>query len=281
MQANSSDDSTRITIAAVIAAGGTGTRIGASLPKQFLLLGGKPILVRAVEAILVLEGIVQVVIALPDEHISQAEAMLAGRSWAVPVVCVPGGLTRQESVRRGVLHVRSDVDLILVHDAVRPLCDRDTLRRVAEAAWRTGGAVPGLPATETIQRVSCHGRVLKTPPREELYAIQTPQGFRAALLRSALERAFHEGFEGTDESSVLRWAGHPVAVVEGSPANIKITRPFDLEIAERILARNPGQDSRPPRATGGDAMLRIGHGIDYHRLVEGRKLILWRSGDPL
>jgi 2-C-methyl-D-erythritol 4-phosphate cytidylyltransferase/2-C-methyl-D-erythritol 2,4-cyclodiphosphate synthase len=262
------------TIAAVIAAGGTGSRVGAPQPKQFLELGGKPILVHTVEAILALDGVIQVVIALPDEHISKAEALLAGQPWAVPVLCVPGGATRQESVRLGVLRALADVDLILVHDAVRPFCDLEMLQRIRAAAWRTGGAVPGMPVTETVQRVSCRGRVLRTPPREELYAIQTPQCFRAAVLRSSLERAHQEGFEGTDESSVARWAGHPVAVVPGSHENIKITRPLDLSIAEQIVARNQGQDAKPRRAAGEDTMLRIGYGIDYHRLVAGRKLIL-------
>jgi 2-C-methyl-D-erythritol 4-phosphate cytidylyltransferase / 2-C-methyl-D-erythritol 2,4-cyclodiphosphate synthase len=143
-----------------------------------------------------------------------------------------------------------------------------------EAAWRTGGAVPGLPATETIQRVSRRGRVLKTPPREELYAIQTPQCFRAAILRSALERAAREDFEGTDESSVVRWAGQPVTVVQGSPENIKITCPLDLEIAERLIVRKQRHDSQTESTAGEKIMMRIGYGIDYHRLVEGRKLIL-------
>ena len=261
-------------IAAVIAAGGTGSRVGASQPKQFLDLGGKPILLRTVEAVLALDGVIQVVISLPNEHISRAEEMLAGQSWAVPVLCVAGGPTRQESVRLGVLRAPAEVDLILVHDAVRPFCDLEMLRRISEAAWRTGGAVPGMPATETIQRVSRKGRVLKTPPREELYAIQTPQCFRASVLRSALERARSEGFEGTDESSVVRWAGHSVAVVPGSAENIKITRPLDLAIAEQIITSNRAQDARPRRGAGADNMLRIGYGVDYHRLVTGRKLIL-------
>jgi 2-C-methyl-D-erythritol 4-phosphate cytidylyltransferase/2-C-methyl-D-erythritol 2,4-cyclodiphosphate synthase len=262
------------TIAAVIAAGGTGSRIGASQPKQFLEVAGKPILVRTVEAILALERVVRVVIALPAEHISRAEEMFAPTLWPVPVLCVPGGPTRQESVRLGCMKTPADVDILLVHDAVRPFCDLEMLRRVVAAAWRTGGAVPGLPATETIQRVSRRGRVLKTPPREELCAIQTPQCFRAAVLRSALERAARENFEGTDESSVVRWAGHTVLVVQGSPENIKITRPLDLEIAERLVADKERSDAQAERIAGEKTMLRIGYGIDYHRLEEGRKLIL-------
>lgn len=261
-------------VAAVIAAGGTGSRIGASLPKQFLEIGGQPILVRTVDALLALENLVHVVVALPREHVAQAARMLATERRRVEVVCIPGGATRQESVRLGCLAAPAEADIILVHDAVRPFCDLALLRRVVDAAWATGGAVPGLPATETIQRVSKGGCVLKTPPREELFAIQTPQCFRAGLLRSALERASREGFEGTDESSVVRRTGHPVKVVPGSAENIKITRPLDLEIAERFIARDLDENSRPMPAAGEKIMQRIGYGIDYHRLVEGRRLIL-------
>ena len=263
----------RIKIATVIAAGGTGSRIGGAVPKQFLHVGGRPILVRTIQALLALEEVVLVIVALPDEHIALAEAMLSCWSWRVPVTCTAGGRTRQESVLRGVLRVPDDVDIILVHDAVRPFCEPEMLERVVEAARRTGSAIPGLPATETIQRVSRRGRVLQTPPRGELYAIQTPQCFHASILRGALERAAQEGFEGTDESSVVRWAGHPVAVVAGSAENIKITRPLDIEVAQRLLARDGAQEVRPGKA-GENAMLRIGHGIDYHRLAEGRRLVL-------
>jgi 2-C-methyl-D-erythritol 4-phosphate cytidylyltransferase/2-C-methyl-D-erythritol 2,4-cyclodiphosphate synthase len=277
-------DSVRITVAAVIAAGGTGTRIGSSQPKQFLPIGGRPILLRTIDSLLALENIIHVVVVLPQNHIARAEALLADQSWTVPVICVPGGATRQDSVHAGVRCIPSEADLILVHDAVRPFCDREILDRVVRAAWRTGGAVPGIPATETIQRVSGRGRVLKTPPREQLYAIQTPQCFRAPVLRSALELAFHEGFSGTDESSVVCRAKQPVAVVEGSQDNIKITRVLDLDLAERILARREAEGRgfedgqaaptiKRPKA-GEIEMLRIGHGMDYHRLVQNRRLVL-------
>jgi len=247
--------------------------MGASVPKQFLELAGKPILLHAVANLLSLDEVVEVVVALPARQVSRARALLAGRSWRVPVKCVRGGPTRQDSVRIAVAAASKKADLILVHDAVRPLCDGETMRRVIEAACRTGGAIPGLPATETIQRVSRKGRVLATPPREELSAIQTPQVFHASILRSALERAHKAGFAGTDESSAVRLAGHPVVVVPGSPDNIKITHPIDLQIAELILAsRLPRM--RPQARAREDAMMRIGHGMDYHRLVVGRRLVL-------
>jgi 2-C-methyl-D-erythritol 4-phosphate cytidylyltransferase / 2-C-methyl-D-erythritol 2,4-cyclodiphosphate synthase len=260
----------KITAAAVIAAGGTGTRMQSSVPKQFLEISGKPVLLRTVESIASLEEVTRIVIALPPEHIAEAEAMLRQVGARMDILCVAGGPNRQESVRCGVAHVDADPDVIMVHDAVRPACDRDLMLRVVRAAWEKGAVVPGLPATETIQRVSRRGRVLATPPREELYAIQTPQAFHSGILRSALDKAHTAGFLGTDESSVVRWAGHPVFVVPGSPDNIKITRPLDLEIAGRLLSGNQPE----ARAGMSESVLRIGQGIDYHRLVEGRKLVL-------
>src|SRR5437867_6237760 len=146
-------------VAAVIAAGGTGTRIGAQVPKQFLKIAGKPVLVHTLESVLSLPDVVQVVVALPPGHIPPTRELLARRSWRVPVACVRGGSTRQESVRRAVRRIIQDADIIMVHDAVRPLCDRETMTRVVDAAWSKGGAVPGIPATDTIQRVSRRGQV--------------------------------------------------------------------------------------------------------------------------
>jgi 2-C-methyl-D-erythritol 4-phosphate cytidylyltransferase / 2-C-methyl-D-erythritol 2,4-cyclodiphosphate synthase len=240
--------------------------MSSTVPKQFLEIAGKPILLHTVEAVASVEEVSQIVIALPEEHIARSLEILRSQSFGIEVKCVPGGGNRQESVRLGVAQSNPEADLIMVHDAVRPVCDRDTMLRVLNAAWKKGAAVPGLPATETIQRVSRRGRVLATPPREELYAIQTPQAFHAAILRSALEQAHASGFVGTDESSVVRWAGHSVVVVPGSPNNIKITRPLDLQIAELLVSKS-GRSS-------GSSDFRIGQGIDYHRLVEGRKLIL-------
>jgi 2-C-methyl-D-erythritol 4-phosphate cytidylyltransferase/2-C-methyl-D-erythritol 2,4-cyclodiphosphate synthase len=259
----------KIAVAAVIAAGGTGTRMNSSIPKQFLEISGKPVLLHTAEAIASLEEVTQIVVALPPEHISIASSILQRIAEQKNIRCVAGGINRQESVRCGVIHIASDPDVIMVHDAVRPVCDHDLMLRVLRAAWKKGAAVPGLPATETIQRVSRKGRVLATPPREQLFAIQTPQAFHAGILRAALNKAHDSGYVGTDESSVVRWAGHPVAVVDGSPDNIKITRPADLKIAEMLLTRR-----QEGQAGMSESSLRIGQGIDYHRLVEGRKLIL-------
>jgi 2-C-methyl-D-erythritol 4-phosphate cytidylyltransferase/2-C-methyl-D-erythritol 2,4-cyclodiphosphate synthase len=240
--------------------------MSAGVPKQFLELAGKPILLRTIEGVLSLQELIEIVVALPSEYVASAQELIDRKRWRVPVRCVGGGSTRQRSVIRGLAQVDPSAGLILVHDAVRPLCDHEIMRRVVDAARLGGGAVPGLPATETIQRVSSRRQILATPPREQLYSIQTPQCFHAAILRSSLERASKAGYEGTDESSVVRWAGHRVVVVPGSPDNIKITRAQDLDLAEVFLAGGRTLSSRP--------IVRIGQGVDYHRLAAGRKLIL-------
>jgi 2-C-methyl-D-erythritol 4-phosphate cytidylyltransferase/2-C-methyl-D-erythritol 2,4-cyclodiphosphate synthase len=251
-------------VLAIIAAGGTGSRLKAAVPKQFLHLAGKPILLRTIESVLELHDVRQLIVALPASHLSEARELLRNRTLRLAPVCVEGGRTRQESVWRALSCAGDGAELVLVHDAVRPFCDPETMNRTLQAARERGAAVPGLPATETIQRVSRRGRIVATPRREELYAIQTPQCFRASILREALEQARLDGFEGTDESSVVCRAGHPVVVVAGSPENIKITRPMDLHVGELILS---GSGERR-------AAVRIGQGTDYHRLVASRKLIL-------
>jgi len=259
------------TAAAVVAAGGTGTRMNAGIPKQFLEVSGKPVLLRTIENIVRAEAVSQVVVTLPAEHIPEARAMIDRYPMRIAVECTPGGSNRQESVHCGVRKVRPDIDVILVHDAVRPFCCTEMVERILESAWEKGSAVAAVPATETIQRISPEGQVLETPPRRELYAIQTPQAFHAEMLRSALDRAEAAGYTGTDESSVVRWAGSPVFIVEGSPDNIKITRPLDLKLANLII--NGGLREEGSTAMNGSGM-RIGHGIDYHRLAEGRELVL-------
>lgn len=261
-------------VAAVIAAGGTGTRLGDPVPKQLLEIGGKPVLLHTLETILSIPEIVQIVIALPRPYVEPVRKMLGRRRSKAVLQCVPGGANRQESVLLGVQAVRKEAGLILVHDAVRPLCDPDTMMRVVDAARRSGGAVAGLPATETIQRVSRRGRILSTPPRSELYSIQTPQAFHSDILRKSLDLAHRKGYLATDESSVVRWAGHMVTVVPGSPDNIKITRRLDLRLAEMLLSGRATTEQTNASRSRGRRMDRIGQGIDYHRLRRGRPLVL-------
>jgi 2-C-methyl-D-erythritol 4-phosphate cytidylyltransferase len=165
----------------------------------------------------------------------------AAHNLAARVRVVEGGDHRQESVSRALAAVAGEPDdIVLVHDAVRPLIDADTINRTIDAVVEFGAAIVGLPAVDTIKHVerTAHGALITaTIPREFVVLAQTPQGFRYGLLRRALADAEADGFVGTDEASVLERAGHPVAVVHGSQVNLKITQPGDIELAEFYLSQ--------------------------------------------
>jgi 2-C-methyl-D-erythritol 4-phosphate cytidylyltransferase len=216
---------------AIVVAAGRGERMGADRPKAFVTLRGKSLLLRSAAALAGgADGLVAVV---PGEAVAEAARMLAD----VPQVraVVAGGATRAESVRAGLEAVPSGFDgIVLVHDAARPLVPPDLVRAVAEAARRTGAALPVLPLLDTIKVVG-DGRVVETLDRTRLGAAQTPQGFRIGLLREAYARAFADDVALTDEAMAVERLGHPVAAVPGSPRNRKITTPDDLRWAESLL----------------------------------------------
>ena len=167
------------------------------------------------------------------------QAQIAEYGFADRVHVVEGGDSRQESVVNALNAVQAEPDdVILVHDAVRPLIDAATIDRTIDAVVEYGAAIVGMPATDTIKQVerTAHGAIVtSTIPREFIVQAQTPQGFRFGLLLKAMTDATTDGFLGTDEASVVERAGHPVAVVHGSQVNLKITQPGDLELAEFYL----------------------------------------------
>ena len=149
---------------------------------------------------------------------------------------VAGGEERQDSVRVGLAAVGADAEIVLVHDAVRPFLTTDMIRRVVEAAGRHGAAIVAIPMRDTVKRVGNGGLIQETVDRAPLWLAQTPQAARRAVLQDAHRKAQQDGFRGTDEAQLVERIGHPVAIVEGSTENIKITRPEDLLIGEAILA---------------------------------------------
>lgn len=228
----------------IIPAAGLGTRMapgagGKHAPKQFLELGGKPILVVAVNAFLHVKSIEKIFVAVRENEIERVQAQLREHRIAERVSVVEGGDSRQESVRNALklLPARED-DIVLVHDAVRPLIDTATIERTIEEVVRHQAAIVGVPALDTIKQVerTADGAIItSTIPRERIVLAQTPQGFRCDLLRQAMEAADADGFAGTDEASLVERLGIEVAVVPGSPRNFKITQPGDLELAEFYL----------------------------------------------
>jgi len=227
----------------ILPAAGVGTRMAASQPKQFLELNGLPILIHSLRAFAAVPRVTAIYVAVRRNEIERVEAQIADHAaefgFAGKVHVVEGGENRQESVDHALAALAcEDDDVVLVHDAVRPLIDAATIERTIDAVVEFGAAIVGLPAIDTVKQVerTAHGAlVTSTIPREYVVLAQTPQGFRCGLLMSAFAEAKADGFLGTDEASVVERAGYPVAVVPGSQVNLKITHPGDLALAEFYL----------------------------------------------
>jgi 2-C-methyl-D-erythritol 4-phosphate cytidylyltransferase len=231
----------------IIPAAGLGTRMAGAMagaqPKQFLALNGIPILIHSLRAFAAVERVTGIYVAVRKPEVERVEAQIAeyasAYGFANRVRVVKGGDNRQESVSNALAALAADPDdIVLVHDAVRPLIDAATIDRTIDAVIEFGAAIVGLPAVDTIKQVerTAHGAlVTSTIPREFVVLAQTPQGFRFGLLQKAFAEATADGFIGTDEASVVERAGLPVAVVHGSQVNLKITQPGDLELAEFYL----------------------------------------------
>ena len=224
---------------AILPAAGIGTRMAGPQPKQFLALDGVPILIHSLRAFAAVDRVKAIYVAVRKTEMERVEAQVAEYGFTGRVHVVEGGDNRQESVAHALAALRAaDDDVVLVHDAVRPLIDAATIERTIDAVAEYGAAIVGLPAVDTIKQVerTAHGALItSTIPREFIVQAQTPQGFLFRLLQKAFAEATADGFVGTDEASVVERAGLPVAVVAGSQVNLKITQPGDLELAEFYL----------------------------------------------
>lgn len=227
----------------ILPAAGLGTRMGhpASTPKQFLDLDGVPILIHSLRAFAAVPQVTAMFVAVRKPELGRFRSQVEEYGFAGKVQVVEGGDTRQESVAHALAAIHcSDDDVILVHDAVRPLIDPGTISRTIEAVRKHGAAIVALPAVDTIKQVqrTADGAIITaTIPREHIVHAQTPQGFRCHLIKRAFAEAEADGFHGTDESSIVERAGIQVAVVMGTHENLKITHPDDLELAEFYLSR--------------------------------------------
>jgi len=238
----------------IIPAAGLGTRM-APMPggskgrprktapsKQFTELGGTPILIHTLRKFAAVEAVSEIWVALRESEIEGFRARLKSEAKDVlkkKIELVVGGEHRQQSVESALNKISAAADdVVLVHDAVRPLVTAEIIRNVIEAAKRYGAAIAGLPAVDTVKQVerTADGALIKaTIPRAGIVMAQTPQGFRYGVIKKAFDEAAADGFLGTDEASLVERSGHDVAVVMGSPRNIKITAPADMELAEFYL----------------------------------------------
>lgn len=227
---------------AVVPAAGTGSRMGGALPKQYLRLAGATLLEHSVGTLLACPEIISLVVALQprDPRAGAIELLKDPR-----VTCVPGGAQRCDSVLAALdaLAGRADGgDWVLVHDAARPCVRREDIARLIEAVTAAGtGGILAEPIVDTVKRAGADGLVAATLDRARLWRAQTPQMFRLGELRAALRLAREQGLAVTDEASAMEAAGHPVALVQGSPGNLKVTRAEDLPLAEWLLQQAGGR----------------------------------------
>jgi 2-C-methyl-D-erythritol 4-phosphate cytidylyltransferase len=223
-------------VGVVVVAAGSGSRLGAGMPKAFAPLAGRPILAHALDTVARVPGLRAVAVVVPSDLADGSGPEWEGVEMPPGARVVVGGPERTESVAAGLAAVGEDCDVVLVHDAARCLTPLEVFERVVDAVRQgtagSSGAVPGLPVVDTVKSVDAQGIITGTPERAALRAVQTPQGFR----RDVLVAAYRSGWVGTDDAALVERMGHKVLVVEGDQLAFKVTTPADLDHAERLLA---------------------------------------------
>lgn len=217
----------------IIPASGMGIRLGADVPKQFLMLGGVHILKRTISIFQEMDEIDEIAVAVPPGYTETIQA------YGLDKVCyiVEGGDSRAASVHSALNMLPANTDIVLIHDGVRPFATPRLVRSVIEAVKKYGAAVPGVPVTDTIKQTDSAGKITSTPDRTNLWRAQTPQGFTYDIIKAAYRQAEKGGFNATDDSELVERMGVPVRVVPSEAGNIKITTAEDLAVASIWLGR--------------------------------------------
>jgi 2-C-methyl-D-erythritol 4-phosphate cytidylyltransferase len=227
---------------AVVVAAGKGERMGTLLPKSFLSVAGVPLVIHTLRNLTRSSLIKKIILVVAAERESLCRELLEESGpFALPLVVIHGGEKRQDSVRLGLAALESDCDVVVIHDAARPFITADVVDRSVAVAAEYGGALVAIPARDTIKQVNKEKIVISTVPRQDLWLAQTPQTFRAEVIREAHLRAHLLGVTVTDDASLLEWAGGQVKIVPGDPRNFKITTPEDLQLAEALLHTGRGR----------------------------------------
>jgi 2-C-methyl-D-erythritol 4-phosphate cytidylyltransferase len=218
--------------AAVIVAGGTGTRMGTETPKQFLELHGRPVVAHTMDAFFAAFPDIQIILVLPDSYLEEGHHIISKYFPGKPVIVTSGGKTRFDSVKNG-LYLVKEPSVVFVHDAVRCLVSPSLIRDCYEAALIHGSAIPVIPVKDSIRRI--HGNGSEVVNREQLRAVQTPQTFLSEILLPAFLAGYQDSF--TDEATVVEHNGDKVHLVTGEETNIKITVQADLDFARRVIGK--------------------------------------------
>ena len=222
-------------VSAIIVAAGQSRRMGGDTSKQFILIDGVPVIVRTLKAFEIAERIREVVIAARQEDIPQMYALIQDYEITKVKQIITGGETRQESVFRAIAQVDENADFLAIHDGARPLIRPQAIDLAVSAAVEHGAAALGVPVKDTVKQVDADGKIVDTPERSTLWAVQTPQVFSRALYLRAAEQAGEAAAQLTDDCQLIERTGAPVYLVRGAYANLKITTPEDVFAAEGIL----------------------------------------------
>ena len=218
----------------IVVAGGKGMRMGGEMPKQFQLLGGRPVVMVTLEHLHAIDPAMQLILVLPAEHIELWKQLCKEYSFAVPLILAQGGSTRFHSVQNGLAQVDDMTDaLVGVHDGVRPFVSPKVLDECFSRAWVDGAAIPMIDVHDSLRHIVGADGVTEVVPRDRYRLVQTPQVFKLSVLRKAYEQRFVESF--TDDASVVEALGEKVSGVEGNRENIKITTPFDMLVAKTLI----------------------------------------------
>ena len=216
----------------IIVAGGKGLRMGSDIPKQFLPIGGKPVLMRTLERFREYDENLQIILVLPEAQQDYWHQLCKEYHFGVEYTLANGGQTRFHSVQNGLAKVPDDaIGVVGVHDGVRPFPSVEVIRNCYETARTAKAVIPVIPVVETVRHLE--GENSKTVPRNDYRLVQTPQTFDIQLLKAANRQPYNDGF--TDDASVVESYGHAITLVEGNRENIKITTPYDIIVAEAII----------------------------------------------
>ncbi|MBR1421432.1 MAG: 2-C-methyl-D-erythritol 4-phosphate cytidylyltransferase [Selenomonadaceae bacterium] len=224
-------------VTAIFPAAGRGSRMKAARNKILLELAGESILVQTLKRFARIDRISKMIIAVSKEEIPIIQNLLESKNFSKPIQIVEGGSERQFSIYNAIKKLSPESEIVLIHDAARPLVSTETIERVIDSAIEFGGSIAAVPEKNTIKIATSERFVDKTLPRNLLWEIQTPQAFRREIIEKAYESAISDKFLGTDDSSLVERIGYPVKIVESESSNIKITTPDDLLFAKEFIRR--------------------------------------------
>jgi 2-C-methyl-D-erythritol 4-phosphate cytidylyltransferase len=224
---------------ALIVAGGSGSRMHMDIPKQFLDLAGKPVLMRTMERFATFDPLIRFIVVLPAGYMAYWKDLCLEYRFYLKHLLIPGGSSRFQSVRNGLAEL-PEQGLVFIHDGVRPLVSLETIRNCADLAIKKGNAIPAMPVTESLRRVTEQGT--EHVDRNNFFQVQTPQTFLISVIKKAYLQPECNRF--TDDASVCEASGEKICLVEGNAENIKLTRPFDLQIAECLFRLDRGSIPR-------------------------------------